>query len=117
MTDVFRELMEHAQRLREVTELPNHLTEVLDIPAVSKQVGLPEVTITQILDGNEPTAGHERSLQRLLLELQAAVRECESTVAHPRGENMSGVITCARGRVPPDRWTTLTHWVAGTLGL
>lgn len=117
MTDVSTELTEHAQRLREVTELPGRLAEILDVSAVSKRVGLSELTITRLLDGNQPAAGRERALHRLLLELQAALRKCEGTVVVPRGKTKSGVITCARGHVPPERWTTLAHWAADTLGL
>ncbi|MFD7954387.1 hypothetical protein ACFV4X_12920 [Streptomyces ardesiacus] len=117
MTGVSTELMVHAQRLREVTELPGRLAEVLDVSAVSKRVGLPELTITRLLDENQPAAGLERALHGLLLELQAALRECEGTVVVPRGKTKPGVITCARGHVPPERWTTLARWVADTLGL
>lgn len=118
VTGLSSELADQAQRLREVTELPGRLAEILDVATVSKRVGLPEHMIAQVLNGDGPALGQKRALERLLAELKAALKAYEATMAHPRRRtaHAHAFIACARGDMPPDRWVALARWV-DTLGL
>jgi hypothetical protein len=102
-------LADRVQRIREVSELPELVPEILDAAKLSVRFGLSRAAITGLLSGASAPDGPEEALAALALELEEWLLHLEAEVVRPPGHSAEVTLRCGRN-MTPHRASILEAW-------